>query len=260
VSHKISMSTYYARGRGGGANTGEPPTTPQSELQQQLQLAVDQVAELWNRYSLARRWLKSTGSMTEDKKRMRMFAKVMLGVSTFFWLWAMYNTSKMKTGKKDLGIFSFFGSACTSIMILTKCWSDKPSGIGAVVVFLSHIAVAANYGLGYKFAKHFGYRIFGIYCLVFMGLWIIAARVGWILISNVHEHNRMSEYKLLQSQRSSRERAAAATTNNDDSSDDDSDGYDFSGENYESSYSSSLYERAGGTGIGGATGTGGYQY
>ena len=140
-------------------------------------------------------------------------------------------------------------------MILTKCWSDKPSGIGAVVVFLSHIAVAANYGLGYKFAKHFGYRIFGSYCLLFIALWIIAARVGWILISNVHEHNRMTEYKLLQSRRS-KERAAAATANNGDSSDDDSDGYDFGGDDYESSYSSSLYERGG---SGGAA-AGGYQY
>ena len=244
----LAMSSYVS-GRGRGFAGGEPTTaTPQSEPQQQLQRAIDQVVGLWNKYSLAKRWLKSTGSLTEDKKRMRTYAKVMLGISVFFWLWAMYNTSKMKKGKKDLGIFSFFGSACTSIMILTKCWSDKPTGIGAVLVFISHMVVAANYGLGYKFAKHFGYRIFGAYCIIFIALWIIAARVGWILISNVHEHNRVAEYKLLQTRRS-KERATTKN-NNDDSSDDESvGGYDIDGD-YESSYSSSLFYERGGSGGG----------
>ena len=253
------MSTYAGGrssrggGGGGGGGDGEAPATPQLELQQQVQLAMDQAVELWTRYSLAKRWLASTGSLTEDKKRMRLFAQIILGISVFFWLWAVYNTSKMKGSKKDLGIFSFFGSACTSIMILTKCWSDKPTGIGAVVVFISHIVVVGNYALGYKFAKHFGYRFFGNYCLLFIALWIIAARVGWILISNVHEHNRMAEYKLLQTRRA-KESAAVATTQNDDSSDDDSNGYDFGGEY---SYSPSLYERGG---SGGGGGGGGYPY
>ena len=55
------------------------------------------------------------------QKRIRTYALFLLAISIFFWSWAMYNTLHLRksNGKAmDLGIFSFFSTAVSSLFML----------------------------------------------------------------------------------------------------------------------------------------------
>ena len=61
--------------------------------------------------------------LTELQNRLRLYSLSLLGTSTFFWLWALYNTYHLRKSSADgegfdLGIISFAGSAFSSILLL----------------------------------------------------------------------------------------------------------------------------------------------
>jgi hypothetical protein len=118
------------------------------------------------------------------RTRLRAFALVTLGISLFFWGWAVLNTIQMDTGV-DLGIVSFFTVVVSSSYLLVRTTDGKKtqpmSNLGKVLVTCTHVLVALNYALGSVFAFHWMDPIrvgFGIYCIVFMFLWFGAAYVG----------------------------------------------------------------------------------
>ena len=72
---------------------------------------------------------------TELQNRLRLYSLSLLGTSTFFWLWALYNTYHLRKNSADgegfdLGIISFMGSGLSSILLLRsalggKCYDRK---------------------------------------------------------------------------------------------------------------------------------------
>ena len=72
---------------------------------------------------------------TELQNRFRLYSLSLLGTSTFFWLWALYNTYHLRKKSADgegfdLGIISFMGSGLSSILLLRsalggKCYDRK---------------------------------------------------------------------------------------------------------------------------------------
>ena len=69
--------------------------------------------------------LLSDDSSNPDQlqRRLRFFSLFLLGTSIFFWIWALYNTYHLRKGNPsglalDLGIFSFFGTAISSLLLL----------------------------------------------------------------------------------------------------------------------------------------------
>jgi len=136
----------------------------------------------------------STNPIDDQRRRLRRFAKATLAMSFFFWVWAIHNTYTMAKGH-DLGIFSFFGVVLTSFWLLTR--KSPPGRICRFLVVISHLVVAANYRLGVKFASHFDYFYFGLYCKVFTVLWIIIACTGFKLISksiNTHSGEQQERF------------------------------------------------------------------
>mmetsp|Transcript_38948 Transcript_38948/g.81857 ORF Transcript_38948/g.81857 Transcript_38948/m.81857 type:complete len:301 (-) Transcript_38948:463-1365(-) len=58
--------------------------------------------------------------------RLRLFSLSLLGTSTFFWLWALYNTYDLRSsGGFDLGAFSFLGSIFSSSLLLRRSLGGK---------------------------------------------------------------------------------------------------------------------------------------
>ncbi|KAL3802832.1 hypothetical protein HJC23_007609 [Cyclotella cryptica] len=57
------------------------------------------------------------------QRRLRILSSFLLGTSIFFWTWAVYNTHHLRKGNPnglalDLGIFSFCGTALSSLLLL----------------------------------------------------------------------------------------------------------------------------------------------
>lgn len=106
--------------------------------------------------------------------------------SLFFWGWAIYNTMTMVQGF-DLGCGTFLMVVFTSGYHLTDR-GKTPTKKSRILVLLSHLLVSANYALGILFAMTAGvkpYYHFGIYCLIFMLLWLWVACYSWNIIGKV---------------------------------------------------------------------------
>lgn len=125
-------------------------------------------------------------------RKLHTFSKVILATSSFFWLWAAYNTKfKMKT-HFDSGMISFFLSGSSSIYLYIKTKNGvneftSTGSIGRLLVTLTHIIVVANYALGAYLACSAGNKIyvsFATYCFIFMFLWSFSAYTCWRLITN----------------------------------------------------------------------------
>ena len=61
------------------------------------------------------------------QNRLRIYSLGVLGTSIFFWCWALLNTfyHLRKNGGLDLGIFSFFGSGFSSVLLLRSSLGGK---------------------------------------------------------------------------------------------------------------------------------------
>mmetsp|Transcript_10216 Transcript_10216/g.30176 ORF Transcript_10216/g.30176 Transcript_10216/m.30176 type:complete len:159 (-) Transcript_10216:127-603(-) len=125
-------------------------------------------------------------AMARSKRDLRIFSLIILCTSIFFWVWAIINTSKMESGY-DLGIFSFLSTALSSAYLLAF---SRPGIIplgkcAQVLIFLTHLFVSTNYALGTMFAFKWLDTVkvgFGIYCSIFIVVWLIVGAVGYFLI------------------------------------------------------------------------------
>ena len=61
------------------------------------------------------------------QNRLRIYCLGVIGTSVFFWCWALLNTfyHLRKNGGLDLGIFSFFGSGLSSVLLLRSSLGGK---------------------------------------------------------------------------------------------------------------------------------------
>lgn len=69
------------------------------------------------------------------QNRLRIYSLLIIGISTFFWCWAVLNTYHLrKSGGLDLGIVSFFGSGLSAALLLRSSlggkWYDKNQKYG----------------------------------------------------------------------------------------------------------------------------------
>lgn len=66
------------------------------------------------------------------KTMLRLYSISLLGTSTFFWVWAIYNTYHLRNGSGgggfDLGILSFFGTGVSSALLLRSALGGKCCG------------------------------------------------------------------------------------------------------------------------------------
>lgn len=65
------------------------------------------------------------------KSMLRIYSASLLGTSTFFWVWAIYNTYHLRNGSGggfDLGVFSFFGTGVSSALLLRSALGGKCCG------------------------------------------------------------------------------------------------------------------------------------
>jgi len=100
----------------------------------------------------------------------------------------------------DLGVFSFFTTAISSVYLLTR----NLGMTGRVWVMASHVIVAGNYALGVHYALNVKKDThFAIYCSVFTVIWLIIAYVGWKLMTAVlrEKHEEDSVYEFFTSSR-----------------------------------------------------------
>ncbi|KAL7520591.1 hypothetical protein ACHAWX_005305 [Stephanocyclus meneghinianus] len=169
----------------------------------------------------------------ELQRRLRLFSSFLLGTSIFFWIWALYNTYHLRKGNPsglalDLGIFSFFGTAVSSLLLLRLalggsllvCFKREtlsedeselyfvnskrnsgnlgqspPGNCIRLFAALTQLIVVANYLLGLLFAMTAGkhiYIYFASYCFIFSILWLITAVACWVLLGAYRESIRMT--------------------------------------------------------------------
>mmetsp|Transcript_57466 Transcript_57466/g.69138 ORF Transcript_57466/g.69138 Transcript_57466/m.69138 type:complete len:153 (+) Transcript_57466:72-530(+) len=119
----------------------------------------------------------------EHVESLRLLAIAILSVSTFFWMWAIYNTYTMEKGL-DLGIISFLTSMLSSLYIIYVIRKGNKIGIfGQSIVLVTHLIVAANYAFGIFFAlkvvKDKILAQFAAYCVTFTFLWIGLGCYTW---------------------------------------------------------------------------------
>eukprot|EP00536_Pseudo-nitzschia_multiseries_P009148 jgi/Psemu1/22469/gm1.22469_g len=128
--------------------------------------------------------------MEQKIKQLRLFA-ILTGIAAFaFWVWAILNTVRNEAMRNgfDLGVISFLTVMCTSsyVLYLTRTNSERLRDTCTTgLVVASHALVALNYagGIVFAFAMFSPVKIgFGIYCIVFMNLWIGSAGLGWRLL------------------------------------------------------------------------------
>eukprot|EP00804_Cyclotella_cryptica_P025685 CCRYP_002884-RA/>CCRYP_002884-RA protein AED:0.39 eAED:0.39 QI:189/1/1/1/0.33/0.25/4/2323/304 len=167
------------------------------------------------------------------QRRLRILSSFLLGTSIFFWTWAVYNTHHLRKGNPnglalDLGIFSFCGTALSSLLLLRlalggsllvcfkkgtqseeedelKFMNSKrnsgeeghapPGSCIRIFAALTHLIVVANYLLGLLFAMTAGkhiYIYFASYCFTFSILWLITAMACWVLLGAYREAIRIT--------------------------------------------------------------------
>lgn len=125
-------------------------------------------------------------SPEQAHRKLRLFARVLLGISIFFWSWAVFNTLTMSAGF-DLGTVSFLTTALSSGYLLSK-QGERPTWKTRIAITASHSLVAANYALGTWFSFNAGrkvYVVFALYCSTFTCLWVGVVVFGWRLVSDV---------------------------------------------------------------------------
>uniref|UniRef100_A0A7S2R0B8 Uncharacterized protein n=1 Tax=Eucampia antarctica TaxID=49252 RepID=A0A7S2R0B8_9STRA len=137
------------------------------------------------------------GFLMEDKpsrpedhlQNLNYLSKFLLVLSLFFFSWAVYNTVTMDKGF-DLGVVSFSGAAFSAIYLYVKTRNNikffSPlRSWEKILVVISQLIVAANYGFGVYFALNVGnyiYVRFATYCIIFIFVWIGLSIYTWILI------------------------------------------------------------------------------
>ena len=126
--------------------------------------------------------------------QLRFGASLMRAISLFFWAWAVRNTQAMKLGQ-DLGIYSFFTTFVSSHYLLCRTRSSSgilvATSLTRVLVTASHVLVFMNYCLGVLYSFTVGtsvYYVFGLYCVVFSGLWGYTTFRGFVLLSSLQRH------------------------------------------------------------------------
>lgn len=111
-----------------------------------------------------------------------LYARCVLSVSIFFWAWALKNTIGMQASNFDLGVVSFGTTALTSTYLLGVTSSSGGGPFTSrtrVCLAASQGFVALNYALGsYLGFAMLGRPAFGIYCAIFVLIWIGVAVVG----------------------------------------------------------------------------------
>jgi hypothetical protein len=132
-------------------------------------------------------------NLTRDDhvRRLLNFSKAGMGISIFFWCWALKNSMKMN-GSYDFGLFSFFMSGSSSLYLYRHCKDGlkgfQPIGhCGRLIVVATHVIVTLNYALGAFLACFLGktvYYGFLYYCLCFTLLWLGSAVLVWDLTAN----------------------------------------------------------------------------
>lgn len=132
--------------------------------------------------------------------QLRAGATLLCAVSLFFGCWAVLNTRAMENGQ-DLGMYSFSTTFISSHYLLCRTRKSSPSSsdnqvvvatpLTRLLVSASHVLVFLNYCLGILFAYTVGshsYHIFGVYCIIFAGLWGYVAYRGVVLLSMLQKH------------------------------------------------------------------------
>lgn len=120
--------------------------------------------------------------MLTDVGTVTLYARCVLSVSLFFWAWALKNTIGMDASNFDLGVVSFGTTALTSTYLLGATSSGGPTSrttLMRVCLIASQGFVALNYALGsYLGFTTLGRPAFGIYCAIFVLIWIGIAAFG----------------------------------------------------------------------------------
>jgi hypothetical protein len=130
-------------------------------------------------------------------KRLHIFSKVFLGISAFFWSWALHNTWQHMKSHFDFGMVSFFLSFSSSLYLYMKTNRGvegfTPTGyLGRFFVLMTHSIVTLNYSFGAytAFTIHTViYHRFATYCTIFAFLWFFSICVGWKLVSDTMNIN-----------------------------------------------------------------------
>lgn len=115
---------------------------------------------------------------------MKTYSERCLAISTFFWLWAIWNSF---TKYLDLGVISFFTVMLSSFSLRTRYSNssensnDKEEMKYPIIVIgfsvFSHLFVSLNYMLGalITLKKKPERTGFIAYCVIFSGVWIVSA-------------------------------------------------------------------------------------
>jgi hypothetical protein len=128
--------------------------------------------------------------------QVRRFCIILMIVALFFWSWALKNTVAITDGHNfDLGIVSFGTVLLTSSYVLGMVNGGTvpaKKSVGGVLFLLAPVFVAINYVLGAILGFGMLQRpIFGIYCVIFVILWLIITWYAHELLKKAH-HNSSS--------------------------------------------------------------------
>ncbi|KAL7513911.1 hypothetical protein ACHAXN_012876 [Cyclotella atomus] len=165
------------------------------------------------------------------QRRIRRHSSLLMVTSLFFWSWAMYNTFHLRKSNEnalDLGIFSFAGTAVSSLFMLRMalggtffvcCKKRKssgnneddgiylekgkkktgdvdhsfPGGCLRLFTLMTQLIVMVNYLLGLLFAMTAGKKVyiyFATYCSIFSILWLVIAISSWNVLGAYRESVR----------------------------------------------------------------------
>lgn len=121
-----------------------------------------------------------------------LYSRLVLGISLFFWIWALKNSIAMDAPNFDYGLISFGTTALTSTYLSGRDVSSLTtrntltlhlSTLTVCLVVSSQLLVSLNYILGVIVGIYVMHRIgFAIYCGIFSILWMCIAWYGAILM------------------------------------------------------------------------------
>ena len=120
-----------------------------------------------------------------------LYSRLVLGISLFFWTWALKNSIGMDAPNFDYGLISFGTTALTSTYLLGRDVSMATrttptlhlSNLTICFVVSSQLLVSLNYILGILVGIYVLHRIgFAIYCGIFSILWMSSAWYGLTLM------------------------------------------------------------------------------
>jgi hypothetical protein len=110
--------------------------------------------------------------------QIRYFASFLIAFALFFWAWALKNTMAL-SGNLDFGVVSFGALVAMSSYVLGMANAGvipPQKSVGGILFLVAPLVVALNYVggaiLGFTVLERPG---FGIYCSVFVLVWIVIA-------------------------------------------------------------------------------------